>query len=51
MTGRSRVVITLAPKSPTIEDLRQYRRTHGCSLHEACKALGYVGTRIEVVPW
>jgi hypothetical protein len=42
------IVVIPTSASPSIEDLRRYRRKHGCSLAAACKALGWVGQRIVV---
>ena len=48
---RAWTIVTPAPAKPTIEDLRVYKQQNGCSLAEACRALGWVGQRITTVPW
>ena len=39
------VVAIVAHRDVTLDDIKAYRREHGCSLADAMKALGWKGNR------
>ena len=44
----SETAVTITPSEPgSFDRMRAYRKKHGCSVREACKATGYRGTRID----
>lgn len=42
-------IVPPPPGNPTVAELKAYKDEHGCSLGEACRALGWKSTR--VVPY
>jgi hypothetical protein len=50
-TGRGLPIVVEPPPAdnPTILDLRDYCREHGCTLREAAQALGWRSARIRIL--